>query len=387
MSMPPFAQSLTHRRVRRLRPFPAQFPPELTLAIAKVAGLECGYLRRMNKSTTTLITRSDIAWAEAGQVAFIYGLEGCWNYVVDRCFEGYEKQHIPVLEAYLSDITTTLLEETLASAADKNSFEVTKLVLGKLEGQASNVKDQALITATKKRRIAIVDLLLKARPSRSALDQSLIYASVIGCTKMVDAMLKMYTYPQHIKDESLIRAASKSGTTVQALLNAGANPRARNHQSLCIAAHHNRIAITNLLLEAGAKVMYIGYQNALGIAAQKGHYLVKKLLRINPPQNACNIALVQTIQSTLRDSNNIRILQLLTTVANIHSDDDRALRYAALNNRLDCIKVLCSADERGYKASWRTSANGSQWSGIREAMDTAKRANRVKIVKFFQEFF
>ncbi|KAJ3039283.1 hypothetical protein HDV00_012371 [Rhizophlyctis rosea] len=374
-----------------LQSFPSHFPPELLRLVARTSGPASGFLRRMNKSTTTLITRSDVAWAEAGAVAFNHGVEQCWNWAVERCSDRYEKEHVPILEAFLWDIDATMHEETLVRAVEANSVEVAKFVLG---GQTSNTKDQAFILAVRKRRIAIVKLLLRANPNRPALNKALVSVSTMGCSKMLVSMLEMYDYPQSIKDKSLIRAAKTSKTSVKALLRAGANPCALSDESLRVAARHNRVAITELLLGAGARVIDHPEYNALAIAAMQGHHnIFKTLLKSNPSQNACNHALISAIWSTDRTdpTNRIGVVETLFTVADVHFNNDQALMAAVQNNRLDCVKVLFAADEKGYKAS--LGLNGRAMGGnhhgcvIVAAMTTARKHKRKKLVRFFLEFF
>ncbi|KAJ3035360.1 hypothetical protein HDV00_004038 [Rhizophlyctis rosea] len=336
----------------------------------------------MDKASRNSITKSDLAWAEAGSWYTRHGPKHCWERAEKRCLEGHQAEHIRILEAIVSEVEKDTLERTLNTAVVRNNVGLATVVAG---GKVDIDLEGPLVTAVKKRRAELVNLIPTARPTVHALNSAFITGSIHGHPNVVHLLLGANADVTYNDNEALRKAVSegKSGGTVKALLDAGADARWSNDELLCIAAENNSVKMAKLLMEAGARVEE-DQHNALCMATLDGNTtFVNTLLKYNPPIKARNAALV--IAAT---EGYLTIVKALSKVADVHYHNDEALVEAASHGHLECTKVLLWAGVEEYRASLVGKSVPSGVSGhVSAAMWLAKEGGHEEVVRFLLGFF
>lgn len=113
----------------------------------------------------------------------------------------------------------------------------------------------------------------------------------------------------NFNDDYILKKASLNGSfeIVELLIENGANIHAENEKALILASRYRRTKILKLLIDNGSNI-HIDNDYPLRYASKDGYIEIVEILIING--------------------------------ANIHSEDDQALKWAANNNRLDVVKLL-----------------------------------------------
>jgi ankyrin repeat protein len=263
-------------------------------------------------------------------------------------------------------------------ASDNGHTEVVKLLLD-AGADVHAYDDYALRAASDKGHTEVVKLLLDAGADVHASDDAALrLASHYGRTEVVKLLLDAGT-DVHAKDDLALRWASEYGYTevVKLLLDAGADVHANDDFALRLASHYGCTEVVKLLLDAGADV-HAADDLALRWASGKGHTEVVKLLKDHiakekgrvvkeslnekfeeesDPISDLGIGMKKLIKQFIKEKGYDYIEEdllwicaregkvefvkyLLDAGADVHADDDLALRVANHYRHTEIVKLL-----------------------------------------------
>jgi len=270
--------------------------------------------------------------------------------------------------------------------------------------------DYALKLASEYGRKKVVELLIKADANIHAENNEALRLSAINGHKKVVELLVKAGANVHADNDYALRWASEYGQekVVELLIKADANIHAENNEALRWSASNGHKKVVELLLEAGANVhacndyalQYAKKNNHIAIVRLlKKHIKKKKTMKINiemlKEMNACDEGLVwflehfpegTTIKNLLNKfddddwlgwlmSKRVDITQAcLNAGADVHADDDYALKWSARNGRFAIVKLLL--------------VNGADMDTVNMniALQLTKKNNHIAVVKLLKKY-
>ncbi|KAJ3030383.1 hypothetical protein HDV00_008963 [Rhizophlyctis rosea] len=283
-----------------------------------------------DKASRALITPDDVIWAEAGWRALRRGVESCWRWAAAGT------GHIPILEAFVDDVSGETLQRTLYQAVFKGCQEIVGVVLtGNVDVHEDD--DFVLRMAGEKGHIEIVELLLEAGANvHASNDQAIDLAAREGCIDVMKLLLGAATFGCNAMGEALTSAADKGHVEIVKLV-------------------LDR-AVGGFPEEEGESLGWDGFKGqALRYAATWGHVeVVRALLRANTDiHHEDDAALCEAAAY-----GKVEVLEALLEAGAGHLD--KALRVAATSGTVQTVKMLLKAGARMHVdgSPYRNSALG-----------------------------
>ena len=220
-----------------------------------------------------------------------------------------------------------------------NAIKIMEIIIFTHNGNIHGYHDQALVYASDKGNLDVVELLLNYDADVNACDDSALrWASSNGHMAVVELLIK-HGANIDAKNTDALRMASQYGhlPAVECLIKNGADVNAYYNSSLIGASENRHVAVMECLISHGADVHY--EEDFIIIkASMNGHLdVVECLVSHGADIHSRND---QSLTNASENGHLTVVECLIKYGANIHAQNENALIWASNNGHLDVVKCL-----------------------------------------------